>query len=364
MTDKITEIIGKISAEDFNDFDSKTNSTLEYNRKTNNVSRDFSWMPIVEETLPYLDNIIRNPRRFIQQEEDIVIVEKSKKISTETIEHLAQHTNFIQDIDKDGMIKPSKVLNIQKEETWDLYENRFIYTLVKELGKFIRKYTDKDLEDPKIEINNIVNYSGKSSYKNENINISVNLETSKREEPKGFNKEEMLEKMHNMQNIVIDFENSAFIKSLSQALPVKSPIRKTNIILKDTNFQRALTLWEYIKNSEIGDPEDKSESTENLTTKEMKKKLDLSYYLDYLALNIEKNEEDVSTDLLADKIIALLEEYIDTTNITEKKLNDFLKSEIKSAVKRRKNKEKDILKIFNKIIKDSNDYINNIYEMI
>src|SRR5574344_2416971 len=253
MTDKITEIFGKVDFDEFKDFNGKTNSTIEYNRKTDNVSRDFSWMPIVEETIPYLDNIIRNPRRFIQQEEDIVIVEKSKKISTETIQHLAQHTNFIQDIDKDGMIKPSKVLNVQKEETWDLYENRFIYTLIKELGRFIRKYTDRELEPPHKEINNVVTYNGESSYSNESIKVNVNIETKKTEEPESFNADEMADKIENLQNIIMDFENSQFIKSLSQAVPVKSPIRKTNIILKDTNFQRALALWEYMKNSEIGD---------------------------------------------------------------------------------------------------------------
>ena len=131
MTDKIMKEIGNINVDDFNNFESKTDSKLSYKRKTDTISRDFSWLSIVEETIPYLDTIIRNPRKFIIQEDDIVIVEKSKKMSTDTIQHLAQHTNYIQDIDTDGMVKPSKVLNVQKEETSDLYENRFIFTLVK-----------------------------------------------------------------------------------------------------------------------------------------------------------------------------------------------------------------------------------------
>ena len=364
MTDKITEIIGKISAEDFKLFNDKTNSELEYSRKTDTVSRDFSWMPIVEEALPYLDNIIRNPRRFIQQEEDIVIVEKSKKISTETIQHLAQHTNFIQDIDKDGMIKPSKVLNVQKEETWDLYENRFIYTLIKELGRFIRKYTEKELEEPHIEIINSLEYNGESSYNNENIKISVNFESLKNELPKDFNKEEMQERIVNLQNIVTDFENSIFIKSLSQAVPVKSPIRKTNIILKDTNFQKALTLWEFLMNSEIGEPIDKASTIENLSNLNIKNKFDLTYYLDYISMNIKENREDISGNALAEKILALLEEYIDTSDISEKKLSTFIMSEIKSAIKKRKNKEEDIIKIYDKFIKANDFYINKICDNI
>ena len=95
MIDKITEIFGNVSNEDYKSFNDKINSIINFTRTTENVSRDFSWVPIVEETIPYLDTIIRNPKKFLQQEEDIVIVEKSKKISTETVRHLAQHTNFI-----------------------------------------------------------------------------------------------------------------------------------------------------------------------------------------------------------------------------------------------------------------------------
>lgn len=364
MTDKITEMIDNVSTSDYNDFDSKTNSKLEYKRKTDNVSRDFSWLPIVEETIPYLDNIIRNPRRFIQQEEDIVIVEKSKKISTETIEHLAQHTNYIQEVDEDGMIRPSKVLNVQKEETWDLYENRFIFTLIKELARFIRKYTDKDLENPHTEIKSTVNYTGESAYKNEDIKISVNLETFKKEEPKNFNKAEMIAKIEELRNIVTDFENSTFIKSLAKAIPVKSPIRKTNVILKDVNFQKALALWEYMKNSEIGEPEDRSTYTENLTNNEIKKRFNLSYYLNYIGLGAERNEEKASPELLLDKINSLLEEYIDMTDLSERKLAEFITNEIKAVIKRKKSRENEIVKVFNKFIKEHNSYIENICDIV
>lgn len=50
------------------------------------------------------------------QEEEVVPVEKAKKISQETIKHLAQHTDLIQDVDEDGTITPSKVLNVNKKK--------------------------------------------------------------------------------------------------------------------------------------------------------------------------------------------------------------------------------------------------------
>ena len=56
---------------------------------------DYEWIDIIDETLPYIDNILRNPKRFIVNEEEVVQVEKSKKVTVESIIHLTQHTNYI-----------------------------------------------------------------------------------------------------------------------------------------------------------------------------------------------------------------------------------------------------------------------------
>lgn len=365
MTKGVARFIEKIDLEEFKEFEQKTNSSFEHKKTTENTSRDFSWIPVIEEAIPYLDNIIRNPKRFLEQEEDIVIVEKSKKISTETITHLAQHTNYIQDVDEYGMIKPSKVLNIEKEDTWDLYENRFIYTLIKELVKFIRKYTDSDLDKPSFIITNTANYTAEADYNNENIKITVNLETTKNEEPKSFDIESMRERMINIFNIIADYDNSNFIKSLSQALPVKSPIKKTNTILNDPNFKKALDVWEYIKNSEIGIEEPKSiKETEILTKNSTKDKFDLTFFMDYLSLAKDLNDDEEYTDLLIDKLITLLDNYIDLSDISEKRLTTFITKEIEGAIKKRKNRDSEIEKIYENFIQIQNEQLEYIYDMI
>lgn len=54
----------------------------------------------MEETVPYIDNILRNPNRFIVNEEEIVKIELARKITVESIKHLSKNTNLIQDYDK------------------------------------------------------------------------------------------------------------------------------------------------------------------------------------------------------------------------------------------------------------------------
>ena len=46
----------------------------DYERKEFN----YSWIDVIEDALPYLDNILRNPKRFIINEEEIVKVELAR----------------------------------------------------------------------------------------------------------------------------------------------------------------------------------------------------------------------------------------------------------------------------------------------
>ena len=66
----------------------------------------------IEDAIPSIDSIIMNPRRFIVQEEDVVRIEKTKKVTLESIKDLAIHTNYIQEVDEDGFVKPIKLLNV------------------------------------------------------------------------------------------------------------------------------------------------------------------------------------------------------------------------------------------------------------
>ena len=95
------------------------------------------WIDTLEDCIVALDTIVRNPRKFIVIEEDIVDISLARSISVESVKHLSQHTNLISSVTKDGMVIPSKILNTSKEESFEIYENRFIYTLLLKIRDFI-----------------------------------------------------------------------------------------------------------------------------------------------------------------------------------------------------------------------------------
>ena len=91
-----------------NSFLEELNSTLAIKTDYDSKEYNYTWIEIFEDVIPYIDNILRNPKRFIINEEEVVKVELSKKVTVESIIHLTQHTNYIQDIEDNGDVKPSK----------------------------------------------------------------------------------------------------------------------------------------------------------------------------------------------------------------------------------------------------------------
>ena len=69
---------------------------------------DVSWVEAIENGLLHLDNVLRNPRRTIEDVEEIVPIALSRKITVESVKHLAQHTDLIQNIDKKTLMQPRK----------------------------------------------------------------------------------------------------------------------------------------------------------------------------------------------------------------------------------------------------------------
>ena len=224
--------------------------TIKLNRKKRAKTFDMEWVEMIESSIVSLDNIVRNPRKFIVQEEDIVDISLARAISTESVKHLAQHTNFISSVDADGMVTPNKILNVTKEESFEVYENRFIYTLLRNLNNFISRRLD----------------AIKAAYINDNVlelDVDTSIFTGKTrvfykleligalpiDEVKELDNDDLtvVERIAKVQRIVMDFLSSPFAKQMVNSAPVRPPITRTNVILKNPDFKKALVLWQFIE---------------------------------------------------------------------------------------------------------------------
>jgi len=298
-TEGINDLVKNIDENKLQEFVSQNNSNYKIQTDIHSIQFDYSWVDKIEETIPFLDAIVRVPKKFLMQEEEIVPIEKAKKISMETIRHLAQHTNLIQSVSDDGFITPSAVLNIHKEETYDLYENRFVFSLLNNLFMFIKQRKDAVKEGSFSKSDKKINFNTQTKVNSELINISLNVEANSYEDSLKTDGQglDINTRIIKVEQIVQDFIKSPLMKSLQGALPVRSPIRKTNTILKNTNFKKALELWEFV---ERYDYKDRKEVKENLvidSDKEVELKYVLTSFMNYNILNnLTSKNEDAKTE--------------------------------------------------------------------
>ncbi len=292
MINDLSLLVKDIPVDDILQFNKNTKATTCVKKVVNKIKVDYSWVDVIDEAIPALDSIIRNPRRFITNEEDVIIIEKTKKVTQEAIKHLATHTQLIQSVDEDENVKPSKLLNVFKEETIDLYENRFIYSLIKNLNTFLREQlTYKEQASENKEEKSLL-YEGTTNFNNQDINIKLNLTCNNREEIIESEKvlKEREEKITHITDILADFMATKFMKEMANATPVKSPIQKTNIILKDRNFIKARELWEFLERYQIEKPIVEENIETELTNNKFKKNFGLTYFLNYSILNESINK--------------------------------------------------------------------------
>lgn len=329
---KILELYQNKGKEAKEEFIKEINSNLNVKKEFEKVTEDLEWIEIMEKTLPYLDNILRNPNRFIINEEEIVKIELARKITVESIKHLSKNTNLIQDFDKKtGDVRPSKILNINKEESYDTYENRFIYSLIQNMKFFITR--KKKFIETRMSVseknNKQIDYTGTSKVRDENVNITIKLNTNLDAKNKNPSNEAM-KRIEKLEQKIADLTCSEVYKILDKKhmTLVTSPIKKTNVILKNVNFQYAVKLWNYMqqniddKSKYINDKQNYSED------EELKELVNETFLLQYLALKtLDKSEEDEEdTDRVKKELTNQMLEKIVYLNsgLTEEKLKELL----------------------------------------
>lgn len=301
----------------FNKFNDNAKSKYKIKKETDGLNIDLEWIDKMEEAVPYIDNIFDAPKRFIVNEEIILDIEKTKKVTIESIKHLAKHTNFISEYKEDeDFIKPSKLLNVLKEETFNTYENRFIYTLIDNLIRFITK-REIMLEEFEVNNNKTLEYVGSTNTFNESIKIELKItskETLDSENDNDFQNEinEIRKRLKKIKQFINSWKRSEFIKSLEKqhVSLVIPPIKKTNLILKNPNFQVATRLWEYLRIYDLKNSDNSRKGMDINDNNTLKDILDVAFFSNYVVLDSISSSKREQKNNLSKYAVVMINEQI------------------------------------------------------
>lgn len=343
------------------------NAILSVKKDYEKKEYDYEWIDMIDETLPYLDNILRNPKRFIINEEEVVQVEKSKKVTVESIIHLTQHTNYIQKIEDNGDVKPSKILNINKEESLDTYENRFVYTLINNTRTFFEQRKAVTGDFSYFKDKKELKYEANTQIGTEEVELSLNISSrneAKLETEKKDSNESVADRLKRIKIQLDGFTGTELMQTLSRlhVSPVRSPIRKTNVILKNPNFQKAEALWNYIQMYEEKNVNEK-EHKDYYDESNLKREYNKAFLELYLANKVLDYEAKPLTEkkLLQQLINRMIENILDSNSeMTEKTIKELFEQQLKLIKEANEEKKKKIKKLLlEKLETEQNNYIKD-----
>ena len=358
MLKNITDIMNNVDSNELDVFLSKTKASLVSISDIKETKVDYAWLDILEDTIPNIDKIVRSPKRFIIQEEDVVIVEKTKKIGQESIKHLSQHSENIRDVNKAGEVMPSKLLNIRKEDTTDIYENRFIYTLVRRLEDFMQRQLENLNIESKREVDRDVTYKADANLDDKHVSIELKMH-EKSEFDLTEKAENYYDRIMHCYEMVSGFKNTEVIKALIGCTPVRDPIRKTNTIKKEPNFQKAFILWENLNNFEYRDPKTVNYDHKVSSKKETKDEFTLAFFINTNAVD-ENKENLLQYRDSTSKLNKLINEYIYEENSSKEEFDKKVSKFYVEAVKGKQEREVTITNIYTNFMNEHNKKMNEL----
>jgi hypothetical protein len=230
---------------------SDDNTVFQHRREENKIY-DEKWIDNLDQGFEAIDMIIKAPRSFIKEDAQVVLAALAKRITSESVQNLAMHSEYVREIDDKGNVVPDKILSISTEEDFQIYENRFLMTLMKKLVIFIeRRYqfirdhgetTDSDL----LVIHNVSEIDGIT------YEVDTRLKASKPSEDNGQRQHnaDLLDRILRLRDRASFYLTCPFMKKMAGAKPVHNPLSMTNMLMKSPYYHKAYELWKFIDSYE------------------------------------------------------------------------------------------------------------------
>ena len=211
---------------------------------------DNEWVKNIEEGLEFVEKAVQEERQFIRVNGEVVPIEKVKRISKDSVEHLAKHSEMITHVpeEEDDNIVPDKLYMVEKLSDYAVYENRFLYMLLSYLRDFIHYRLEK-IETLRRTYISDLSVSKNIKTKKRVFTLETTIHEERLDNPYPIvdtASAAMVKRIENCQSIVNMLLGTDLMMQVAKSPMIKPPIVKTNVLKMNNNFKRALALYDYI----------------------------------------------------------------------------------------------------------------------
>lgn len=251
----------------YKNFNKSTSSSTEIkkdisNLKKNNVEEDVltstkfkctieeDWVQEIEKGLVFVEKAVAEDRQFIRTNGEIVEISKVKKISRDSVEHLAKHSNMITHVPENegDPLVPDKLYMVEKLSDYAVYENRFLYMLLKYLETFI-SYRFTKIQEIRATYDSSLYLHKEIKLDKKKINLEIKLDEHLINNPFPLSdkeSEDLVKRISDCNEIIQALLKTDLMVQVSKSPMIKPPITRTNVLKMNNNFKNALALYNYI----------------------------------------------------------------------------------------------------------------------
>ena len=207
------------------------------------------WVNAIEEGLTYIEKAIGEERQFIRNNGEILPIEKVKRVSRDSVEHLSRHSNLIRKKPEEGKdLVPEQLYTVERLSDYALYENRFLYMLLKYLEEFIGIRYNRIAELTNTYHGNM-SMDKQISSRGKSMTFKIELKEERRNDPvleKTNPNREVIDRIGLMMRSVAHFLATPLMQEVAKTPMLKPPITKTNVLKMNNNFKGAMKLYEFV----------------------------------------------------------------------------------------------------------------------
>lgn len=261
--------------------------------KTDEKVIDTKWVEAVEDALPYMRKAIDEQRRFIKQTENVVRIEKAKKVGAESVKHLSQHTEFIDRVEGDT-VTPNRLLVSEQEESFAIYENRVLLTLIRRALNFVDEKYSAMKEAPS-ESHNSVKLSRTLELDGMKFSVTVDYTSESQSvdadtlEVVDVSKLSDFDRIRRIRSLLNSLLNTKLMQEISKEPDIRVPITQTNLLKKNPNFQKVMELWYFFDSYKRTGFEIVSEEFKGAIPENIKNDIYLSMEFQHFIMNLATN---------------------------------------------------------------------------
>lgn len=320
---------------------------------------DMDWVVAIEEALPYIQKAIDEQRRFIKQIENVVRIELAKKVGPDSVKHLSQHTNFIAKVE-DGMVTPNKILTTEREESFAIYENRVLMTLIHKALHFVDDKYSK-MKDVPNDSNQKMQVLRRLELDQQKVDISVNFVNEVHEtladdlDVVDLESLSDFDRIRRIRTTLNEFLATPLMKEIAKEPQVRPPITQTNLLKKNPNFKKAMELWNFLESYKKDGFELVHEEYDGSVSSSVKQDVYISMNFQHFMLTMATNPalRKMLNTKYEEENARLAEEAAKPEKIKEQvwqaKLDAIRKEEMEIRLKEIREREKKILELTNEI---------------